>query len=350
MEIKEPVISIIIPAYQASAFLERAIESVLRQSFTGWEIIIINDGSTDSTPELSNSWAQKDRRISVIHQANKGLSGARNRGISRARGNYIQFLDADDELLSTKLAMQLQLLEEMPHIDIIFGNGTYAESGKTTASLYPPPRPNHFRLSLLIRNFIVVNSPLIRSRLLDEGLQFKEVSSSRYPIYGCEDWEFWLRAAFLNHTFYFSTEISICNHLHDSNMSARQEEMIRSYLWLYYECKQLKPHMNFAEKMVLETQILHRRFQYLDCLLKRESFDAALTELECATLEAHAKFKPLYRRAAAKIRQYSEDSKKGLPELRNTLSGVTARIVGNLHRLFISKPPRHPENGEYNAN
>ena len=91
-----PEITVILPAFNAAQFLARAIESVQEQSFADWELLIINDGSTDETLNIASAFEKQDNRIRVISQDNRGLSGARNTGLESTRGNFIQFLDADD--------------------------------------------------------------------------------------------------------------------------------------------------------------------------------------------------------------------------------------------------------------
>lgn len=110
----EPLISIIIPAYNAEKYLDRCLESVCAQTLKEIEVILIDDGSTDSTSNLCNTWAKKDERIKVIHQENKGVSAARNIGVRLARGNHIGFVDADDRVEVTmfqhlyEIALQMQ--------------------------------------------------------------------------------------------------------------------------------------------------------------------------------------------------------------------------------------------------
>lgn len=94
----KPLISVIIPAYNAELFINRAIGSIVRQSYKNLDIVIIDDGSTDSTRKLCQEWVNFDSRVRYIYQENTGVSGARNRGLEEARGDYISFLDADDEL------------------------------------------------------------------------------------------------------------------------------------------------------------------------------------------------------------------------------------------------------------
>lgn len=94
------LISIIIPVYKAEKYLDRCLESVLRQTYPQLEILLVDDGSPDHCPEMCDQWAQKDKRIKVLHKKNGGLSDARNAGLTEAIGEYICFLDSDDYIAS----------------------------------------------------------------------------------------------------------------------------------------------------------------------------------------------------------------------------------------------------------
>lgn len=91
-----PIISIVVPVYNVEQYLDRCMETLVAQTFTQIEIILVDDGATDSSPELCDAWARRDNRVVVIHQENGGLSAARNAGVARARGSYIGFVDPDD--------------------------------------------------------------------------------------------------------------------------------------------------------------------------------------------------------------------------------------------------------------
>jgi glycosyltransferase involved in cell wall biosynthesis len=114
----KPAISIIIPTYNRSAFIGEAIDSVLQQTFSDFELIVIDDGSTDSTGEIVNAF--KDERLVFIQQENAGRSAARNRALATARGKYIAFLDSDDTYLQDKLERQVNFMEAHPEIGMIY--------------------------------------------------------------------------------------------------------------------------------------------------------------------------------------------------------------------------------------
>jgi glycosyltransferase involved in cell wall biosynthesis len=94
--INEPLITIIVPVYNVERYLSRCIESIQRQTYRNWELFLVDDGSLDSSGSICDSYANNDKRIHVIHQKNQGVSIARNVALDRARGEYIQFIDADD--------------------------------------------------------------------------------------------------------------------------------------------------------------------------------------------------------------------------------------------------------------
>ncbi len=113
-----PKVTVIIPTYNRGPFLTKAIESVLAQTFSDFELIVINDGSTDATKDILAAY--KDRLIN-IYQENKGISAARNRGIRQASGEYIAFLDSDDHWVPEKLARQVAILDAHKDVGIVYG-------------------------------------------------------------------------------------------------------------------------------------------------------------------------------------------------------------------------------------
>ena len=112
-------LSIIIPLYNNENTLGRCIESVLAQNYNDYEIIIVDDGSTDKSGALADEWAKKDARITVIHKSNGGLSYARNCGLNIIKGYYVTFIDSDDELMNNTLLPLMHILNNHPEYDIL---------------------------------------------------------------------------------------------------------------------------------------------------------------------------------------------------------------------------------------
>lgn len=108
----EPLISVIVPVYRVEAYLERCVESLLEQTYENLEIILVDDGSPDGCPAICDACARRDPRVRVIHQANAGLSGARNTGIDAAEGAYLAFVDSDDYVAKDFIRVLYELLKE----------------------------------------------------------------------------------------------------------------------------------------------------------------------------------------------------------------------------------------------
>jgi|WetSurMetagenome_2_1015567.scaffolds.fasta_scaffold105172_2 glycosyltransferase involved in cell wall biosynthesis len=119
---KTPRISVLTPCYNAAEFLRESIESVLKQTFQDFEFIIINDGSTDNTPEILHEYARVDNRIKILNQPNGGIVIALNHGLSEARGEWIARLDADDVAMNERFEKQLSFVEKRPNI-VLLGSG-----------------------------------------------------------------------------------------------------------------------------------------------------------------------------------------------------------------------------------
>ncbi len=122
--------SIIVPCYNVSRYLEKCIESVLHQKLQDWEMILIDDGSTDNTSEIINYYNGKDKRIKKIYQKNMGLSAARNRGIKEAAGKYILFLDADDWYKNEQCLDKIAIGAKKDVDIIVFQLDKITESGR----------------------------------------------------------------------------------------------------------------------------------------------------------------------------------------------------------------------------
>jgi len=117
-----PAVSVIMPAYHAERYLHTAVESVLRQSFSDLELLIVDDGSSDRTVEIARGYAARDARVHVLEQANAGPGPARNAGFRAAAGRLFAFLDSDDEWDEAFLAEQVAILDARPDIDVVIGN------------------------------------------------------------------------------------------------------------------------------------------------------------------------------------------------------------------------------------
>ncbi len=185
----KPTVSIIIPTYNRGQSIGRSIESVLSQTYQDFEVIVVDDGSTDNTRELVAGF--NDERIRYVrHEENKGEAAARNTGIKAARCDYIAYQDSDDEWLPEKLARQIELLENAsPEVGVIYTGFWKTENHKRT---YVPfswvsQKNGDIHKELLKGNFI--GSPVV----LIKKECFSEVGLFDERLRNLVDWEMWLR-------------------------------------------------------------------------------------------------------------------------------------------------------------
>ena len=139
---KFPLISIVVPVYKVEMFLTRCIESVLHQTYTNWELILVDDGSPDRCGDMCDAYARKDTRIFVVHQKNKGVSGARNHGMKNCHGKYLYFLDSDDYIAPETFTVLLSYaLQEKAEI-IMHGHYYVTSGGKVQSAVDWKPSKN----------------------------------------------------------------------------------------------------------------------------------------------------------------------------------------------------------------
>ncbi|MCU1279812.1 MAG: glycosyltransferase family 2 protein, partial [bacterium] len=228
-----PLVSVIVPAFNYGHFLAHTLASVQAQTHSRWECIVVDDGSTDDTWEVSFAHAQRDPRIKYIRRNNGGLAAARNTGLGAARGDYVQFLDADDAIEARKLETQVAYLERQPHVGIVYGDVRYfdSETGARRCGLFvdepwmPQSSGSGERLlrTLIRANIMVVNAPLVRRSVVDEVGRFDETLRS------LEDWEYWIRCAAVGTWFEYRQDEGTLSlvRAHRRSMSQDRVEMLR---------------------------------------------------------------------------------------------------------------------------
>ncbi len=188
----KPIVSVIIPTYNQANFIDKAIESVLQQTYQDFEIIVINDGSTDNTEEIIRGF--EDKRVKYIkkYKKNRGISIARNIGIKVARGKYIALLDSDDEWLPEKLDKQIKILQDgSPELGVVYSNLCYIDKkGKNMNKLRNPKKEGYIYKDLLGGNYVGTPSTLlIRKECFNRVGLFDDLLNSQ------EDWDMWIRIA-----------------------------------------------------------------------------------------------------------------------------------------------------------
>lgn len=267
-------VSVIVPCYNYGHFLGETLQSVQAQSCADWECLIVDDGSTDDTREVARRFVEKDARFRYLHQPNRGLSAARNRGLREASGNTVQFLDADDLIEPRKLEHHAAYLQAHWDIDIVYGRMPFfalREQNETDAGevaslhpyLYRPGmvleivgEPLHAMVSgrgvavvraLCRHNIVAVNGPLVRRSVFDEVGFFDEALKS------AEDWHLWMRCALIGKSFQFDDEANTAAliRLHSTSMSRDLRRMFSSQLLMRRKIAPLLEQSRWADAEII---------------------------------------------------------------------------------------------------
>jgi glycosyltransferase involved in cell wall biosynthesis len=222
-------VSVVIPAYKASGCIAATLDSVLAQRFSDYEIVVVNDGSPD-TESLEQVLQKYLPHIRYFKQENGGPSSSRNRGIIKARGEYVAFLDADDFWLPEHLASQIAVLRDTPSLGLVYSDSLIVRDGKCIRKTFDrecQEKPVTFE-ALLGERCTVSTSTTVASRkeLLAAGL-FDEGMTR------CEDFDLWLRMAFRGTSMTYSSHAHVCRMVSGSGLSSNKYEMKRALIDVY---------------------------------------------------------------------------------------------------------------------
>ena len=219
-----PDISVVIPAYNAMKYLPETLDSVLQQTYKDFEVIIVNDGSSDAIEDWFGS-SVHDPRVRLFSQDNQGLSGARNSGIELARGEFIAFLDADDLWHPIKLEKQLKLFLERPELGLVYTWLQYVdESAVPTGKIVRYSFEGNVWNHLIAFNFVGCGSvAMVRKACFETSGNF-DVNLDSYV----EDWDMWLRIA-RDYTFAVVQESLVYNRKYSGSLSTRWKQMEQSF-------------------------------------------------------------------------------------------------------------------------
>lgn len=207
-----PRVTIIIATYNYGRFLRTAVDSVRAQTMRDWECIVVDDASTDDTPAILEEAARVDTRIRFMrNERNMGVSAARNLALAEARGEYIQFLDADDAIPPMKLERQSDYLGSHPETAVVYSGFSYFTDAPDFKAISDQPLDEEMTgtgaqsLRRLLRgNIIRINTALTRAAAL------RQVGGFRAEFRSVEDWHLWMSIAAKGHQFAFLDDPS-CN-------------------------------------------------------------------------------------------------------------------------------------------
>ena len=210
-----PLVSVLMPAFNAGRYLAESVESVRGQTFEDWELVVVDDGSSDDTGEIARRCAAADARVRYVRRPNGGQAAARNTGLGEARAPLVAFLDADDLWLPGKLAAQLAVMEETG-ADLVYTDGyIFSEDGAAPPGERFHILPGEARGVEMFRTLFTLNrigtlSVLVKREALDAVGLFDEDRAYQ----NSEDYDLWLRLARWGASFYGMPEKLMCYRRH----------------------------------------------------------------------------------------------------------------------------------------
>ncbi len=236
-----PKVSIIIPAYNVQGYILDTIRSVVAQTFSDFEVLIINDGSTDRTAEVVAEFIQRDSRFKLLHKQNGGLSSARNFGIHQAKGEYIALLDGDDTYFPDKLKTHVEMLDRNPGVGVVYSASQAIRENGTSTWLKLSGKPLYADAlkSLLCKNFVGHGSNgIFRKELIAEIGDFDETLKS------VEDLDFWLRVAGTRWRFYRVPSVQCGYRVRSAGLSFNLDRMQETQAQVMRSAYQRNPELS----------------------------------------------------------------------------------------------------------
>ncbi len=221
-----PQVSVITPCFNASKYISQTIESVINQTFTDWEMIIIDDGSKDNSVDIVEKYSINDSRIKLIKQPNGGSANARNHGIREAKGRYIALLDADDLWLPQFLEKQIKFMKEKNAVCVYSSYKIIDENSKEILKpLICRPFVNYKKMQ--ITNFIGCLTGLYDSEKYGKQYLDESLKSIR------DDYAYWLNIVKLENTAYGNPEVLACYRVIKSSTTGNKLKLIKKQYWFY---------------------------------------------------------------------------------------------------------------------
>ncbi|WP_316759854.1 glycosyltransferase family 2 protein [Pedobacter aquatilis] len=258
------------PAYNADKFIKEAIDSVINQIYKKWELIVIDDGSTDQTPTIAKNFVDIDTRISYYYQRNGKQGKARNFGITKSRGEFISFLDADDLWTDDKLSTQFKALKQDFKTDLIFSQGYKLKDNKREdydLHLKDCWDKNDFD-RFLDQNQIPILSVLVKKQVISSVNNFTE----RIEIQNVEDYHLWLKLLILGSQFKSIANRLFYYRIHSGQVTFENTNIsipkFNAYLDIYHFTKKKEQKQAIINKIKWElfTRELHKDCIDISCI------------------------------------------------------------------------------------
>ncbi|MEL6261486.1 MAG: glycosyltransferase [Cyanobacteria bacterium J06626_6] len=235
-----PLVSVVIPVYNAAAYLPETIQSVLNQSYVNWELLVVDDGSTDATPAIVQKYQDTDDRVRWVPKINGGVSSARNLGAQEAKGSLLAFLDADDRWLTDKLLAHVNHMSAHPETGVSFARVALIKSdGQTTHKL-----TNNVVSQLQPQDLFYSNPTVTTSNLVMRREVFLSAGGFDETMQYNEDVELLFRVAFHSELALEGIDdVLVQYRLHDSGLSSTLSKMESGWLKLMEKARAVAPSL-----------------------------------------------------------------------------------------------------------
>ena len=245
-----PRFSVVVPAYKAAPTLGATLDAIMAQSFSDWECVVVDDGSTDNTLLIATAYAQRDPRFRVVHQDNHGTAGAYNAGVSSAVGDFVVICSADDILLPEHLSRMSAFIDSEGGYDIYSSNGYYWWPGDCRELVYGPDERQEIQSLEL--------SDVIHRCFYSVGATYRRelhaaVGGYRRGVFG-EDYDFWLRALASGARHRYLPQPLSLFRVSSSQKSAKLEASLRSDIRLVSDLRR-DFHLSAAENVAVAERI-----------------------------------------------------------------------------------------------
>ena len=260
-----PLVSVIVPTYNRGWILREAIDSILEQDFSDFELMVVDDGSTDNTPDILNAYV---RDIRVLRQSNQGVSAARNRGIKASSGQLVTFLDSDDLWLPHKLGAQVDFFTTRPDAMICQTEEQWIRNG-----IRVNPKMRHHKFSGMIFERSLELCLVSPSAVMLRRILFESVGMFDESLPACEDYDLWLRISCRYPVYLIDTPLIIKRGGHADQLSkaAGLDKFRIQSLKKILESNQLTNAQHLSTLIVLKEKCKI----YADGCLKRGRMDEA---------------------------------------------------------------------------
>jgi glycosyltransferase involved in cell wall biosynthesis len=267
-----PLVSVIMPAYNAEKYIQQAIDSVLAQTFTSWELIIIDDGSKDGTVSIVKRNQLKNDQIFLIQQENRKQGAARNAGLHVARGVWIAFLDSDDQWLPAKLEIQLRYQDKA---DVLYTDGIKIYEGKNQQKFWKTEF-GHFSAADMYKKLYTYNPlPNLSVMMKKEWIGKIGYQDEAMEVVGCEDWEYWIRLAKNGASFFGIHDKLFIYRIHAMGTSRNRIRMKIAQIYALYVNLDFKQLNKKWAQQILETLLV----ALIDRLLEENQKQEALKQI-----------------------------------------------------------------------